>query len=135
MTKTNIIKQEKTRLVEFGVCMPKETVERIEAVKGPYITRGKYILKAVDKLLEEEEQTNISRPPFPVNWSSPSPLIILSFPEPSPISVSPQFLSFPSPLTITSFPEPLVSRVSPRLRSFPSPLSITDPNFKTFLCR
>jgi hypothetical protein len=56
MTTTNVIKQEKTRLVEFGVCMPKETVERIEAVKGPYITRGKYILKAVDKLLAEEEE-------------------------------------------------------------------------------
>ena len=60
MTRTNVL-QEKTRLVEFGVCMPKETVERIEAVKGPYITRGKYILKAVDKLLAEEEEKNQRR--------------------------------------------------------------------------
>ena len=36
--------------------MPKETIERIEAVKGPYMTRGKYILKAVDRLLQEEEE-------------------------------------------------------------------------------
>lgn len=60
MTRTNVL-QEKTRLVEFGVCMPKETVERIEAVKGPYITRGKYILKAVDKLLAEEEKESHRR--------------------------------------------------------------------------
>lgn len=41
---------------EFGIVMPKSTVERIDAIKGPYITRSKFILKAVDKALEEEEQ-------------------------------------------------------------------------------
>ena len=56
MSVTNMNKRPKPKLVEFGVCMPKETIERIEAVKGPYMNRGKYILKAVDRLLQEEEE-------------------------------------------------------------------------------
>jgi hypothetical protein len=32
---------------------------RNEAVKGPYMTRGKYILKAVDRLLQEEEEKQL----------------------------------------------------------------------------
>ena len=71
-------------------------------------------------------QTNMSRPPFPVDWSSPSPLSITSFPEPSPSSVSPLLKSFPSPLSITSCPKPFPMKVSPSLISSPSPLSITS---------
>ena len=56
MTLSNLNIGKKPRQIEFGVCMPKETIERIEAVKGPYMTRGKYILKAVDRLLDEEEE-------------------------------------------------------------------------------
>ena len=43
-------------MVEFGICMPKETIDRIEAAKGQYMSRGRYIWKAVDKLLAEEEE-------------------------------------------------------------------------------
>jgi metal-responsive CopG/Arc/MetJ family transcriptional regulator len=50
------IKRQKMFMKEFGIVMPKSTVERIDAIKGPYITRSKFILKAVDKALEEEEQ-------------------------------------------------------------------------------
>jgi metal-responsive CopG/Arc/MetJ family transcriptional regulator len=51
-----ILKRQKQLMQEFGIVMPKSTVERIDAVKGPYITRSKFILRAVDKALEEEEQ-------------------------------------------------------------------------------
>ena len=50
------IKQQKASTHEFGISMPKKTIDRINAVKGPYITRSKFILRAVDKALEEEEQ-------------------------------------------------------------------------------
>ena len=44
-------------MVEFGICMPKETIDRIKLLaKGPYMSRGRYIWKAVDKLLAEEEE-------------------------------------------------------------------------------
>ncbi len=36
--------------------MPKKTIDRINTVKGPYISRAKFILRAVDKALQEEEQ-------------------------------------------------------------------------------
>jgi hypothetical protein len=46
----------KTPTHEFGISMPKNTIDRINAVKGPYITRSKFILRAVDKALQEVEQ-------------------------------------------------------------------------------
>jgi metal-responsive CopG/Arc/MetJ family transcriptional regulator len=56
MSVVNTNKRQKSKLVEFGICMPEQTIERIEAIKGPYLSRGKYILKAVDRLLAEEEE-------------------------------------------------------------------------------
>lgn len=53
---TLTIGQKKEAMTEFGVCMPKETIARIERIKGPYLTRGKYILRAVDKMLDQEEE-------------------------------------------------------------------------------
>ena len=49
-------KKQKSKMVEFGICIPQETVERIESLKGPYLSRGRFIWMAVDRLLEEEEQ-------------------------------------------------------------------------------
>jgi metal-responsive CopG/Arc/MetJ family transcriptional regulator len=50
------IKRQKASTHEFGISMPKRTIDRINAVKGPYISRSKFILRAVDKALKEEEE-------------------------------------------------------------------------------
>jgi metal-responsive CopG/Arc/MetJ family transcriptional regulator len=50
------LRRSKTSTHEFGISMPKKTIDRINTVKGPYISRAKFILRAVDKALQEEEQ-------------------------------------------------------------------------------
>lgn len=50
------LRRSKTSTHEFGISMPKKTIDRINAAKGPYISRSKFILRAVDKALEEEEE-------------------------------------------------------------------------------
>jgi hypothetical protein len=52
------IKRQKTSLHEFGISMPQKTLNKIDAIKGPYISRAKFILRAVDKALEEEGGPN-----------------------------------------------------------------------------
>jgi metal-responsive CopG/Arc/MetJ family transcriptional regulator len=54
------LRRPKTSAHEFGISMPKKTIDRINAVKGPYITRSKFILRAVDKVLQEEEEKLLS---------------------------------------------------------------------------
>jgi hypothetical protein len=49
-------RQEIKQRVEFGFAIPRETAERIEKIKGPYITRTKFIVKAIDCLLLAEEE-------------------------------------------------------------------------------
>jgi metal-responsive CopG/Arc/MetJ family transcriptional regulator len=49
-------KKQGAELCSFGFSIPKQKLEHIDAVKGPYISRSKYILRAVDKALEEEEK-------------------------------------------------------------------------------
>jgi metal-responsive CopG/Arc/MetJ family transcriptional regulator len=49
-------RQNSKQRVEFGFAIPLETAERIEKVRDPYITRSKFILKAIDRLLHEEEE-------------------------------------------------------------------------------
>jgi metal-responsive CopG/Arc/MetJ family transcriptional regulator len=57
------MKRQKTSLHEFGISMPQKTLDKIDAVKGPYISRAKFILRAVDKAIEEEEQEKLSDAP------------------------------------------------------------------------
>ncbi len=56
LVKTNNSKQRRgNSICEFGISLPRARVERIEAAKG-YMTRGKFIEWAVDRLLHDVEK-------------------------------------------------------------------------------
>jgi hypothetical protein len=59
MTAELAMKRQKTLTHEFGISLPAEMVRRIEAVKGDY-TRNKFILRAVRRAVQEEEEKLLS---------------------------------------------------------------------------
>jgi hypothetical protein len=42
-------------MTHFGVCWPEETVQKIDRVKGRYLSRTKYILKVLEEHLNDIE--------------------------------------------------------------------------------
>lgn len=49
------IQNKKQQTCEFGVSFPKSTVEKIDLLKGQYLTRNKFLLQIVDRYLAENE--------------------------------------------------------------------------------
>ena len=52
--------QQTQQYYRFGVVFPKETIERIERVKGKWISRNKFLIKSVTEAMDriEAEQLN-----------------------------------------------------------------------------
>jgi hypothetical protein len=44
------------QIARFSVLFPKNTLEKVVKHKGPYISRNKYILRAVEQYLHNEQQ-------------------------------------------------------------------------------
>jgi metal-responsive CopG/Arc/MetJ family transcriptional regulator len=42
-------------IARFGVIFPKETLEKVEKHKGRYMSRNRYIVRAVEHYLTEQE--------------------------------------------------------------------------------
>jgi metal-responsive CopG/Arc/MetJ family transcriptional regulator len=47
---------EKKQLHEFGIAVPRRTLEKFDQLKGKYLSRNMFILKVLDEFIARQEQ-------------------------------------------------------------------------------